>query len=81
MSTNKIKANTKVLFFIGFVVIAVAFLQFGGQPWIKGLMEGIRTIGMAHWNWIHMLIMLGLGFLLGLLVSMWTRRPTADINL
>jgi len=74
MSARRITANKKVLFLIGFVIIAVAFLQFGGQPWIKGLIEGIKTVGMAHWNWIHMLITLCLGFLIGMLVTMMIKR-------
>ena len=67
MSTRR---NTTALYYvIAFVVIIVAFLLLGGGPWVKGMMHGSRSTGMASLNWVQILISLGIGFLLGLLVS------------
>jgi hypothetical protein len=69
MSTRRVTTSTTALYFVAFVVIIAAFLLLGGGPWIKGMMHGSRSIGMANWNWALILICLGLGFLLGFLVS------------
>ncbi len=69
MSTRKISSNTTVLYVTVFIVIVVAFLLLGGGPWIRGMMHGGRSMGMANWNWAQILISFGLGFLLGLVVS------------
>ena len=68
MSTSRITANTKVIFFIGVVTVVIAFLQFGGQTWLKGMLYGNQMTGMANWNWVHILISICLGFLIGMLV-------------
>ena len=69
MRTRRITTNRTALYLIAFVVIIVAFLLLGGGPWIKGMMHGSRSLGMANWNWAQILISFGLGFLLGLVVS------------
>jgi hypothetical protein len=69
MSKRRIKTNTTALYFIAFAVIIVAFLLLGGGPWIKGMMHGSRSMGVANWNWTQILIGFGLGFLLGFIVS------------
>jgi len=62
MSTRK---NTTAIYIIAIVVIVVAFFLLGGGPWIKGMTHG--SISNLHWGQI--LISLGLGFLLGWIVS------------
>jgi hypothetical protein len=69
MSARRITTNTTALYLIAIVVIIVAFLLLGGGPWIKGMMHGSRSIGMAHLNWVQILISLAIGFLLGLLIG------------
>jgi len=70
MSYRRIlKTNTKALYLIAVVVIIVAFLLLGGGPWIREMTHGSRSIGMAHLNWVQILISLCLGFVLGLLFS------------
>ena len=64
-----ITTNKTAIYIIAIVVIIVAFLLLGGGPWMRGMMHGSRSMGMANWNWAQILISLGLGFLLGLLVS------------
>jgi len=67
MSTRR---NTTAIYYVlAFVVIIVAFLLLGGGPWIKGMMHGSGSTGMGQLNWVQILVSLGLGFLLGILVS------------
>jgi ABC-type transporter Mla subunit MlaD len=67
MSTRR---NTTAIYVIAFVVIIVAFLLLGGGTWIREMMQhGSRSIGMDNLNWAQILISLGLGFLLGWIVS------------
>ena len=61
--------NTTAIYIIAIVVIIVAFLLLGGGPWAGRMMHGNRSIGMAHLNWIQILISLAIGFLLGLLAG------------
>ena len=70
MRTRRIIITNKtVLYLIAFAVIIVAFLLLDGGMWIKGMMHGSRSIGMANLNWVQILISLGLGFLLGWIVA------------
>jgi hypothetical protein len=70
MSTRRVSArNTTALYLIAIVVIIVFFLLLGGGAWLKDLSHGGRPMGLVHWNWVQILISLGIGFLLGLLVS------------
>jgi len=70
MRTRRMVTSNKTAFYlIAILVIIVAFLLLGGGPWIKGLMHGNNSMSMAHLNWTQILISLGLGFLLGLIVS------------
>jgi hypothetical protein len=66
MSTRK---NTTAIYIIAIVVIVVAFFLLGGGPWIKGMTHGSRSIGISNLHWGQILISLGLGFLLGWIVS------------
>ena len=66
MSTRR---NTTAIYFIAIAVIIVAFLLLGGGTWMKGMMHGGRSAGMANLNWAQILISLGLGFLLGVVVG------------
>jgi hypothetical protein len=69
MSARRITSNTTALYLIALVVIIVAFLLLGGGPWIKGMMHGGHSMGMAQLNWVQILISLAIGFLLGILVG------------
>ncbi|MGD0581444.1 MAG: hypothetical protein ABR974_00710 [Bacteroidales bacterium] len=69
MSTKKITLTNKTLYFIVFVVIVAAFFMLGGGPWVRGMIHGNRTMGLANWIWPQLLISLGLGFVLGLVAS------------
>jgi hypothetical protein len=69
MSTGRITTNTTALYLIAIVVIIVAFLLLGGGPWLKGMMHGGHSMGMAQLNWAQILISLAIGFLIGLLVG------------
>lgn len=67
MSTRR---ETAILYYgIAFVVILVAFLLLGGGDWIKGLTHGSNSIRVSDLHWGQILISLGLGFLLGWIVS------------
>jgi hypothetical protein len=63
--------KTKQLSIIAVVVIVVAILLLagGGGHSIGGFMHGSRSMGLANWNWIQILVSLGIGFILGLLVA------------
>jgi len=63
MSTRRVSANTTVLYFIGVVVIVVAFLQLGGGAWVKGILHGNQS--MASWNWVQILVSLAIGLVIG----------------
>jgi hypothetical protein len=69
MRTRIAATNKTALYLIVFAVIILAFFLLGGGPWIKGLMHGRNSMGMAHLNWAQILISFGLGFLLCLVVS------------
>jgi hypothetical protein len=69
MSTRRITSNTTALYLIALVVIIAAFLLLGGGPWVRGMMHGSRSMGIAYWNWTQILISLALGIIIGLLVS------------
>lgn len=66
--SNKMN-NKNQIYLIAFVVIIVAFLLLGGGPWVGGMMHGNNSLGIGHINWVHILISLALGFLLGLIAS------------
>jgi hypothetical protein len=51
------------------VVIIISFFLLGGIPWLRGMMHWNRTIGMDNWNWVQIIISLGIGFIIGLLVA------------
>jgi len=70
MGTRRIAtSNTTALYLIAIAVIIVAFLLLGGGPWMRGMIHGNGSMGMASWNWTTILICLGLGFLIGILVN------------
>ncbi len=83
MAYRRIESNASVVYVIGFIVILVAFFLLGGVSWLQGLAHTGNSMGFesrhgtfhsgfngfANWNWPQILISLGLGFLLGLLVS------------
>jgi hypothetical protein len=69
MNTRRITTNSTALYLIAFIVIIVAFFLLGGGPWMKEMMHGGRSINMSNLNWTQIIISLGIGFLLGLLVS------------
>ena len=66
MSPRRITAsNSTLLYVIALVVIVGAFIILGGGVWLKGMVHGGRSLAMGNWNWIQILIGLGIGFLLG----------------
>lgn len=67
MSTRREK---RILYYvIAVAVIIVAFLLLGGVSWVKGLNHGSGSMGASDLHWGQILISLGLGFLLGWIVS------------
>lgn len=69
MSTKRISKSHTALYFIALVIIVIAFLLLGGGTWMSGMMHRNGLAGISYWNWPQILISLGIGFLLGLLVS------------
>jgi hypothetical protein len=70
MSAKRVSfSNQTVYVIIAVAVIVVAFFLLGGGPWIKGLSHGHGSIGLNDLKWVQILISLGIGFLLGYLVS------------
>ncbi len=70
MSARRVSfSNQTVYIIIAVVVIIVAFFLLGGGPWIKGMSHGNSSMGMNDLKWVQILISLGIGFLLGYLVS------------
>jgi len=66
---NTKRNTTAVYYVLAIVAIIVIFLLLDGGPWLKGMMHGSGSTGMAQLNWVQILISLGLGFLLGILVA------------
>ena len=66
MSTRR---NMAVIYILAIVVVVMAFFMLGGGPWIRGIASGNRTMSMSNLHWGQILISLGLGFLLGWIVS------------
>lgn len=74
MSTKRgITISNGTLYMVVGVVIVIAFLLMGGWPWIQGMIRGRGSMGMSHWNWAQILISLGIGFILGLLITRRSR--------
>jgi H+/Cl- antiporter ClcA len=70
MSAGRVSfSNQTVYIIIAVVVVVVAFFLLGGGPWVKGLSHGNGSAGLNDLKWIQILISLGIGFLLGYLVS------------
>jgi uncharacterized protein YneF (UPF0154 family) len=69
MSSKGITLTNTTLYILAIVVIILAFLLLGGGPWMNGMIHRSRTVGMANLNWLQIIISLGLGFILGVLVS------------
>jgi len=70
MSTKRIATiNTTALYLIVFAVIIIAFLLLGGGQWMRGMMHGGRSMGMANLNWAQIMIGTVIGFLIGLIVG------------
>ena len=70
MSSRRIATtNTTLLYFMALIVIVTAFLLLGGGIWLKSMNLGGRSMGMANWNWLQILISLGIGFILGLVFA------------
>jgi len=70
MSIRRFSLSDKTIYLIiAAVVIIVAFLLLGGLPWMKGMMHGNRSAGIADWNWVQIIISMFIGFLLGWLFS------------
>jgi TRAP-type C4-dicarboxylate transport system permease small subunit len=72
MFTRRITTKNKTaLYIIAVVIIVVAILLLagGGGHSMGGFMHGSRSMGLANWNWIQILVSLGIGFILGLLVA------------
>ncbi len=73
MSARRFKtSNSTTVYLIAIVVIIVAFLLSGGGPWVRGMMHGGslhggRSMNMANWNWITILVSIGVGIIIGIL--------------
>ncbi len=67
MSTRR--ETTIIYYVIAIVVIIVAFFLLGGQTWINGMSHGRASMSASNLHWGQILISLGLGFLLGWIVS------------
>jgi hypothetical protein len=67
MSTRR---DRRIIYYlIAAAVIVIAFLLLGGGPWLKGMGHGNGSLGTVSLRWGQILISLGLGFLLGWIVS------------
>ena len=69
MCARRITSNSTGIYLIALVVIVIAFFLLGGGPWMRGMMHGSGSIGLNSWNWPQILISMGIGFLIGILVS------------
>ena len=67
MSTKR--NTTAVYYVLAVVAVIVIFLLLDGGQWLKGMMHGSGSTGMAQLNWVQILVSLGLGFLLGIIVA------------
>ena len=77
MSAKRFKSsNSAAIYVIIIVVIIVAFLLLGGGAWTRGMMHsgglmrnGCPSLNIANWNWVTILISLGVGVLIGVLLK------------
>lgn len=70
MSARRVSFSSQTVYIIiAVAVVVVAFFLLGGGPWIKGLSHGHGSAALNDLKWIQILISLGIGFLLGYLVS------------
>lgn len=76
MRNLRIKSsNSTAVYIIAIIVIIIAFLLLGGSTWLKGMMHrggsgfhGGQSINFANWDWLTILISLGVGILVGVLI-------------
>ena len=69
MRTRNIRSsNNYVAYIIAFVVIVVAFMLLGGDQWARGLMHSGHSLNISDWDWVTILISLGVGVLIGILL-------------
>jgi hypothetical protein len=68
MKTKTVSSNRTAYFVIAILVIVIAFLL-GTGPWLKDLLHVHGSMGMANIHWTQIFIGVGIGFILGLIVS------------
>ena len=67
MSTRR---DRRIIYYlIAAAIIVIAFLLLGGADWMKGMGHDHGSMGTVSLRWGQILISLGLGFLLGWIVS------------
>ncbi len=69
MSIRKFNTSKNfVPYLIALVVIVIAFLLLGGDHWFRGIMHGNHSLNISDWNWVTILISMGVGVLIGILL-------------
>ena len=63
---SKASKNTLVYIILAMVILII-ILIFGGADWLRGSHLN-RSIGISHWNWVQILISIGIGLAIGWIV-------------
>jgi len=63
---NTIRITKTITTIFGFIVIVSMFMACDNE---RGMMYGNSSMGMNNWNWIEIIISLGIGLLIGLLIG------------
>jgi choline-glycine betaine transporter len=69
MATRRIKSNKLIIYILAAVAIVVLVVWLGDSRSFNGVMHRNNTIVVSSWNWIHILISLAIGFVLGIAFS------------
>ena len=64
--SSKASKNTLVYIILAMVILII-ILIFGGADWLRGSQLN-RAIGISHWNWVQILISIGIGLAVGWIV-------------
>ncbi|NQU32821.1 MAG: hypothetical protein HQ521_06265 [Bacteroidetes bacterium] len=69
MARRKTKSRQLILYIIAIVGIVALVVWLSGGRSFNGMMIGNHTFILSGWNWVHILISIAIGFVLGIAFS------------
>jgi choline-glycine betaine transporter len=69
MAARKIKSNNLIIYIIAIIAIVVLVIWLGNNRSLNGMMHGNHGLVVSSLNWVHIIVSLAIGFVLGVLFS------------